>query len=247
MKCHAVCLILITVPTSIARGGQQQEMNVTQDQAVDQQPKQEPSSHGNPSQRQHQEHHHAFSDPAQRAKKWNDPARDQWQHPEEMLATLALKPGAMVADLGAGTGYMVAHLSKALGKEGTVFAIDASTAMVEYLTKRAVDLGPAKIIPRKVGPQDPELPAGSLDGVLTLDTWHHVKGQEAYARLVFAGLKQGGKFVVVEYEVDAEVGPPKEMRLEPAQVTKQLQAAGFRVEVAPESMPRHYMVVGTKD
>lgn len=86
-----------------------------------------------------------------------------------------------------------------------------------------------------------------MDGVLTLDTWHHVKGQEAYAKKVYEGLKRGGRFVVVEYEVDAVVGPPKAMRLEPVSVTKQLEAAGFRVEVVRESMPRHYMVVGHKD
>src|SRR2546423_604750 len=82
----------------------------------------------------------------------------------------------------AGTGYMVAHLSKAVGKDGTVIAIDAEAAMVEYLAKRSGDLGPARVVPRKVGPDDPELRTGSVDGVLTLDTWHHVKGREAYAK-----------------------------------------------------------------
>ena len=119
--------------------------------------------------------------------------------------------------------------------------------MVEYLAKRSADLGPAKIVPRKVGPDDPELQVASADGVLTLDTWHHVKGREAYAKKVYDGLKRGGRFVVVEYEVEVEIGPPKAMRLEPTSVMKQLEAAGFRVEVVRESMPRHYMVVGHKD
>ena len=142
---------------------------------------------------------------------------------------------------------MVARLSKAVGPGGTVIAIDASAAMVEYLANRSADLGPARIVPRKVGPDDPELLTAGVDGVLTLDTWHHVKGREAYARKVYDGLKRGGRFVVVEYEVEAEVGPPKAMRLDPGQVTKQLEAAGFRVEVVRESMPRHYTVVGHKD
>lgn len=206
---------------------------------VDQPKQEEPPKHG--------DHKHAFTDPAERAKKWNDPERDKWQHPEEIVAALGLKPGATVADIGAGTGYMVAHMSKAVGKGGTVIAIDAETAMVEYLSKRSAELGPAKIVPRKVGPDDPELHPASVDRVLTLDTWHHVKGQEAYAKKVYEGLKRGGRFVVVEYEVDAEVGPPKAMRLEPAKVKQQLAAAGFRVEVVKESMPRHYMVVGHKD
>ena len=58
------------------------------DKAVEQQPKQEerppPGDH---------HHQHAFADPAERAKKWNDPERDKWQHPEEIVAALALKAG----------------------------------------------------------------------------------------------------------------------------------------------------------
>lgn len=220
--------------------------DVNNDKAVEPEPKQE--EHPKPGELpKHGQHKHAFADPAEMSKKWNNPDRDKWQHPEEIVAALALKPGATVADIGAGTGYMVAHLSKAVGQDGTIIAIDASAEMVEYLAKRSADLGPAKIVPRKVGPDDPELLTDSVDCVLTLDTWHHIKGQEAYAKKVYEGLKRDGRFVVVEYMVDAEIGPPKAMRIEPGQVMKQLEAAGFRVAVVKESMPRHYMVVGFKD
>jgi predicted methyltransferase len=243
-NCVILSLLLI-VEIGMVGCSQQKEVAVTEgnnNKAVEQEP-----SHGDQPKDGDHNHHHAFADPAERAKKWNDPERDRWQRPEEIVAALALKPGATVADIGAGTGYMVAHLSKAVGKSGTVIAIDASEAMVEYLAKRSDEMGPARIVPRKVGTDDPGLQPASVDGVLTLDTWHHVKGREAYARKVYEGLKRGGRFVVVEYEVDAEVGPPKAMRLEPGQVTKQLEAAGFRAEVVRESMPRHYMVVGHKD
>ncbi len=192
-------------------------------------------------------HHHAFADSDELAEKWNAPERDNWQRPEEIVAALALESGATVAEIGAGTGYMVAPLSQAVGKDGTVIAIDASAEMVEYLEKRRPDLGPARIVPRKVSPDDPALQTASVDSVLMLDTWHHVKGREAYSRKVYEALKQGGRFVVVDYEVDAETGPPQAMRLEPEQVTKQFEAAGFRAEIMQESMPRHYMIVGHKD
>lgn len=243
MKNCAVLSLVLAVAAGTVGRGQRKEVAVTE---VNNSTTAE-QEHEQAEQPKHGDHKHAFADPAERAKKWNDPERDRWQHPEEIVAALALKPGATVADIGAGTGYMVAPLSNAVGKGGTVIAIDASEAMVEYLTKRRDDLGPARIMPRKVGPDDPELQPSSMDGVLTLETWHHVKGREAYAKKVYGGLKRGGRFVVVDYEVDAEVGPPKEMRLEPARVTKQLEEAGFRAEVVRESMPRHYMVVGHKD
>lgn len=247
MTSRVILSLMIVVAAGTAGCGQRKEVAVTDanDTAIKQEPEKEERPEQEPP--RHGDHKHAFTDPAEKAKKWNDPERDTWQHPEEIVAALALKPGATVTDVGAGTGYMVAHLSKAVGEDGTVVAIDAEAAMIDYLAKRSAELGPARIVSRQVGPDDPELQPASVDGVLTLDTWHHVKGREAYAKKVYEGLKQGGRFVVVDYEPDADVGPPKEMRLEPAQVKKQLEAAGFRVEVVRESMPRHYMVVGHKD
>lgn len=248
MKNRAIATLLLAA-AGLAGCGQRSEVAVTdvnKDKAVEQELKKEerPTPEEQPKQKDHK---HAFSDPAEMSKKWNDPQRDTWQRPEEIVAALELKPGATVADIGAGTGYMVAALSKALGQDGTVIAIDASAEMVEYLLRRKDELGPAKIVPRKVGPDDPELQAVSVDRVLMLDTWHHVKVREAYAKKVYEGLKRGGRFVIVEYEVNAEIGPPKAMRIEPGQVRKQLEAAGFRVEIVQESMPRHYIVVGHKD
>lgn len=253
MKNSAIRLFLSAMALGLAGCGQRHEVAAPEARndgpVVKGLAKEDPSSsepkQKNPS--MHKDHKHAFVDPAQMSKKWNDPERDQWQHPEEIVAALALKPGATVADIGAGTGYMVAPISQAIGRDGTVIAIDASAEMVEYLTKREGELGPAKIVPQKVGFDDPELPPAGVDRVLTLDTWHHIKGQEAYARKVYDGLKRGGRFVVVEHEVEAEHGPPKAMRLAPQTVTKQLEAAGFRVEVVEESMPRHSMVVGHKE
>eukprot|EP00456_Euglypha_rotunda_P083852 TRINITY_DN835_c0_g1_i4.p2 TRINITY_DN835_c0_g1~~TRINITY_DN835_c0_g1_i4.p2 ORF type:complete len:249 (+),score=51.45 TRINITY_DN835_c0_g1_i4:1246-1992(+) len=248
MHNSAIRLFLLTVAVGIAGCGQRHEVTVLEvknDKPAKEDPfGSEPNKENPP---MHKHHKHAFADPAEMSKKWNDPERDKWQHPEEIVAALALKPGATVADIGAGTGYMVAPISKAVGKDGTVITIDASAEMVEYLTKRKGELGPAKIVPQKVGFDDPELPSASVDRVLTQDTWHHIKGQDDYAMKVYNGLKRGGRFVIVEYEVDAEVGPPKAMRLDPKQVTKQLEAAGFRVEIVKESMLRHYLVVGHKD
>jgi predicted methyltransferase len=191
-------------------------------------------------------HHHAFTNPEGLAANWNDPSRDGWQYPQEIVAALALKSGATVADIGAGTGYMVAHLSKAVGERGTVVAIDAEASMVNYLGAHTADFGPAKIVPRKVPPDRPELERASLDGVLALDTWHHLGGREAYANEVHASLKSGSRFVVVDSDFNAAAGPPKEMRLKPAQVAQELEAAGFQVEFVRTSMPGHFMVVGRK-
>ncbi|WP_200836612.1 class I SAM-dependent methyltransferase [Roseiconus lacunae] len=123
-------------------------------------------------------------------------SRDEWQHPEEIVAALKLEAGQTVADIEAGTGYMVAHLSEAVGGNGTVIAIDAEAAMIEYLANHLPELGPAHIVTQKVDFHDPELKPESVHGVLTLDTWHHMSEREAYARKVYDGLRKGERFAI---------------------------------------------------
>lgn len=245
MKVSVLPSIVLVITVSSAWCAEQKEIDAietNEDEASDQD-----SRHKDMHMHDGHHHRHPFADPAKMEKKWNDPERDKWQYPNEIVEALELKPGATVADIGAGTGYMVARLSKVVGQDGKVVAIDSSPQMIKYLAERSDELGPAKIVPRKVGADDPELLAATVDAVLTLDTWHHIDGREAYAKKVYEGLKPGGRFVVVDYDVDAETGPPKAMRLAPAQVAKHLEAAGFRIEIVKESMPRHYMVVGFKD
>jgi len=159
---------------------------------------------------------------------------------------LNLKLGATVAEIGAGTGYMVAHLSKAVGEHGTVIAIDASAEMIKFLNSNRRGMGAARVIPRQAPLLDPDLPSESVDRVLMLDTWLHLQQHTSYARKVRAGLKRGGSVVVVDYAEDATTGPPMTMRWTPERVTQELEAAGFCVDEVRNSMPRHFIVVGRK-
>lgn len=195
----------------------------------------------------HAHHHGPFADPEQVAKKLNSPLRDAWQCPDEIVAALGLPPGATVAEIGAGTGYMTPRLSKAVGERGVVIAVDTEDAMVEYLTKRIPELGPATVRPQKARPDDPALPQASCDAVLVLDTWHHMDGRAEYAQKLFTSLKPRGRLVIVETDLAAEIGPPQEMRVAPQQVERELISAGFRVQLARESLPRHYLIVASKD
>ena len=70
-----------------------------------------------------QSHQHSFGDAEKWAHVFDDPKRDEWQKPHEVIQALALKPGAAVADIGAGTGYFAARLANMLGK-GRVYAAD---------------------------------------------------------------------------------------------------------------------------
>ncbi len=194
---------------------------------------------------EHGAHEHRFVDPSKYAERWNDPARDEWQKPAELVGLMGIEPGMTVADLGAGTGYMLPHLSAAVGPEGEVLALDVEDAMIAYIEENLAAYGP-NVRAVKVPSDSPGVEPGSLDRLVTINTWHHVAGREAYAAKVLEALKPGGRFVVVEFTLDSPIGAPKEMRVDSASVAADLKAGGFDASVAEETMPNHHVVIGVK-
>ncbi|MFO0577535.1 MAG: class I SAM-dependent methyltransferase [Polyangia bacterium] len=189
---------------------------------------------------------HRFTDAARWAKEFDDPARDAWQKPQEIVARMQLKPGMTVVDLGAGTGYLLPHLAKAVSPGGQVLALDVEEDMVKYLTERAQREGLAGVKAQKVPLDDPQLAAGSADRIVILDVWHHVPERAAYAKKLAAGLKPGGAIYIVDFTKESSHGPPKRHRLTPEQVQGELRAAGLGAEKITETLPDHYIVVGRR-
>ena len=191
---------------------------------------------------------HHFTSPEAFASKWDSPARDRWQKPGEIVASLGVRQGATVADLGAGTGYLIEFLRAAVGPDGRVLALDVEPAMIEFLQERKSNAGWDNVEVRRSAHDDPSLGSASVDAVVTLNTWHHVTGRTAFARRIHAGLTDGGRFVVVDFitEPTAGQGPPIEMRLAPEVVVAELEAAAFSAAVVEETLPRHYIVVATR-
>ena len=95
-------------------------------------------AHGHEHAHKHGHEHKRFTQPEQYTAQWNTPKRDAWQKPGEIVQALALKPGQTVADLGAGTGYLLPHLSGVVGEQGKVWAVDMEPAMVGYLRQAVI-------------------------------------------------------------------------------------------------------------
>lgn len=191
---------------------------------------------------------HGFHDPEAYVAAWNDPARDAWQKPEEIVAALGVAPGATVVDLGAGTGYLLPSLVATVGPEGRVTALDVEPAMLTFLDAAAAREGWTQVTTHAAAPDDPRLPPDAADAIVTLNVWHHIEDRPAYAARLLPALKPGGAFVVVDFlkeETDG-FGPPLAMRLTAEEVMADLQAGGFEVELVPETMPRHYVVRGRR-
>jgi SAM-dependent methyltransferase len=197
--------------------------------------------HGDPSAKHG--HHHDFSDANNWAKQFDAAERTAWQKPDEVIALMAIAPRSRVADIGAGTGYFMPYLSRAVGDGGKVLALDPEPAMVDYLTKRAAREQLANVTASQIAADDPKLAANSVDRILIVNTWHHIGDRTKYAAKLRTALGPCGVLAVVDYTLDSPVGPPKAARLAADAVAGELRAAGFRPRIAQETLPRQYVIL----
>ncbi|MCX8113762.1 MAG: class I SAM-dependent methyltransferase [Burkholderiaceae bacterium] len=186
-------------------------------------------------------HEHRFSGAERWARVFDDPARDRWQKPDEVIAALALAPDATVADIGAGTGYFAARLARAVPK-GRVYAVDIEPDMVRYLGERAKREGLPNLRPVLGKPDDPQLPE-PVDRVLIVDTYHHIGDRVAYFERLRARLKPGAEIAIVDFTLDSPVGPPRSARVAADVVRAEMQRAGYALAAQHDFLPHQYFLV----
>ena len=188
-------------------------------------------------------HQHGFSNAEKWAHVFDDPSRDAWQKPHEVIRKLALAPDAVVADIGAGTGYFAARLANML-PQGLVYAMDIEPDMVRYLDERAK----REKLPnmRAIGgaADDPQLPA-KVDLVLLVDVYHHIDDRERYFSKLRSSLQAGGRVAVIDFRLDSPEGPPKSARIAPEAVKQELAKAGYVLQVEHSFLPRQYFLIFT--
>jgi predicted methyltransferase len=189
---------------------------------------------------------HRFENAERWAKEFDDPARDTWQRPADVIAAMGISAGQTVADLGAGTGYFLPHLARAVGPRGKVIGLDIELDMVRYMRERVAREGLVGVDAKVVALDDPGLPAGAIDRVLIVDTWHHIDGRAAYAAKLRGALAPGGAVFVVDFTMESQHGPPAHHRLRPEQVMDDLTAGGLQASLIEEPLPEQFIVVGRR-
>lgn len=186
-------------------------------------------------------HQHSFEDAKRWAHVFDDPARDAWQKPHEVIEALALAPGAVVADLGSGTGYFAVRLANMVSK-GRVYGVDVEPAMVKHLAERAQREKRANLVSIAGAPDDARLPE-KVDLALLVDVYHHIEAREAYFRKLKGSLRPGARVAVIDFRLDSPEGPPRAARIAPEKVVAEMQAAGYALERRHEFLPRQYFLV----
>jgi ubiquinone/menaquinone biosynthesis C-methylase UbiE len=171
------------------------------------------------------------------------PERIQEEDPDRMLAALDIKPGSVVADVGAGVGYHVWRLSTIVGPSGKVIAQDIQEQMLQMLQKN-IDERKLKNVELVLGtPTDPKLPEGQIDLVLMVDVYHEFSDPVSMMGHIRKALKPSGRVVLVEFRKEDPSVPIQPLhKMSVQDVRSELQPMGFEFEKVLEFLPWQHVI-----
>ncbi|HXH07993.1 MAG TPA: methyltransferase domain-containing protein [Vicinamibacterales bacterium] len=194
--------------------------------------------------RDRQDAHRLHRDPKAYIAALEDPERDAYQKPHEVIAALELKEGESIADIGAGSGYFALRFAQRVGARGRVYAVDISPDMILHLNRRIRDLGLANVVSILAPPDDPLLRPASVDRIFFCNVWHHIEDRPAYLEVLKRALKPGGQLVIIDFHKrELPVGPPPAMKLARDEVLREVGGAGFRLVGEHTFLPYQYFLV----
>lgn len=192
------------------------------------------------------EAHRLHTDTAGYIAALEDPARDAWQKPHDVIEALDLKQGEQIADIGAGSGYFALRFARHVGAAGHVFAVDISQEMLAHVETRAKAAGLTNVTTVLAPPGDPLLADASVDRIFICDVWHHVDDQAGYLEKLKKSLRPGGQIVMIDFQKrDLPVGPPVAMKIARDDLVAQMEGRGFRLAQEHTFLPYQYFLVFT--
>jgi SAM-dependent methyltransferase len=179
-------------------------------------------------------------------KRFEDPSRDAWQKPDQVIALLGDIRGKTIVDIGSGSGYFTFRLAE---KGARVVAADVNDDFQRFIAakKKELNYGDDRIMLKKIPYDSPELAPSSVDAVIIVNTYHHIENRVPYFRQVLDGLVKGGLLMVVDFkkdQVDQDApGPPPEMKVSSEEVMEELKQSGFSEFSVDTDLLRYQYVI----
>ncbi|NJM67507.1 MAG: class I SAM-dependent methyltransferase [Acaryochloris sp. RU_4_1] len=170
------------------------------------------------------------------------PSRASTEQPRRLVEALNLQPTDIVADVGAGTGYMSFRMAPLL-PEGKVLAVDIQPEMVEILNyfkqERQVD----NLDPILGSETSPNLLPNSVDLVLMVDAYHEFTYPREMMNAIVAALKPGGRVVLAEYRAENPLVMIKPLhKMTQKQVRKEMQNVGLTWTETKNVLPQQHLM-----
>jgi len=160
------------------------------------------------------------------------PQRVATQKIDEVLSKLSLKPGMIVADIGAGSGLFSRPLAKAVGPTGKVYAVDIQQDLLDYINKRDKEENIRNIQTVLGEFNDPKLPARNVDLAFINDVLHHIQNRGAYLKALAKYINVSGRIAIIEMNKDDPNTPHKnqpELLVGRDQIEQWMSDAGFKL------------------
>ena len=175
------------------------------------------------------------------------PERNAEENTELLIKSLPVKPGDVIADIGAGTGYFTRQLAEKVGPKGKVFAVDIQPEMITLLTNRMATLSISNVQAFLGTITDPKLPPASVDWVLMVDVYHEFSHPYEMMQSICKSLKPTGKVIFVEFRGEDPEVPIKPLhKMTEAQLRKEMSSHPLEWRETIAVLPRQHIVIFQK-
>lgn len=196
------------------------------------------------------EHH--YDDKAAALARFEEPERDAWAMPGEVIELLEITPSMDIADIGAGSGYFTRRLATA-APQGTTWAIDVDADFKDHIEGHCEQWGTPNIRTRLAVYEHPLLPRNTVDLVFISNTYSFLQDRIAYFTAIYKALRPGGRLAVIDWRSDVEcprqLGCPKpNARVPVADAISELETVGFELLSRHDFLPyQYFLILGRAD
>jgi ubiquinone/menaquinone biosynthesis C-methylase UbiE len=175
------------------------------------------------------------------------PEREKEEQPAKLIEALKIKPGEVIADIGAGSGYYSFRLSKLVGDKGKILAVDIQPEMLDIIRKRMKEQKVSNVEPIQGTITDPKLPAGAVDTILMVDVYHEFDHPFEMTQAMVKALRPGGRMVFVEFRMEDDNVPIKLVhKMTQKQVIKEMEPHPLRWVKTMDVLPWQHIIVFEK-
>ena len=172
------------------------------------------------------------------------PEREEEEQPTRLIESLKLKPGDVVADIGAGSGYLSWRMARKVAPTGRVYANDIQPEMLAILRTNVLAHGVTNVIGIQGTVLDPKLPANAIDLAIFVDVYHECDHPYELIQKLCESLKPGGRLVFVEYKGEERWVPIKALhKMTEAQVRKEMALHPLEWVETLHFLPRQHVIV----
>ena len=173
--------------------------------------------------------------------------REREEQPDKALDLIGIRPGLVVADVGAGTGYMTLRIAKRVGETGRVYANDIQPEMLEKLAENARLQNLNNIEPVLGAEGDAKLPAGKVDLAILVDVYHEFSRPQEMLQSIRRSLKPSGRLVLLEYKKeDPSIPIRPDHKMSVYDIKTEVEAEGFKLDKVIDSLGRQHIAIFRK-